>query len=95
MKEFFQTLFNDTESQGTSRIAEFTATLYDRWKNDVEGLTMFVMAINHQSWEHYSRGNSDWCDFYAELYYKYYEKAINYLEKTNSDGLTYFIRTLD
>lgn len=69
---------------------------FDNYKDDIEKLTLLVMVINHISWYHHDDGNDELSQLYADLYYKYYEKAIDYLDSNGRDeDLTYFIRTLD
>jgi len=93
MKELFWTRFDIAEICGKNTIKGVAEANFDEYKDDIEGLTMLVMVLNHKSWDHQ---NDDLCELYADLYYKYYEKAINYLEERNLDKeLTYFIRTLD
>ena len=96
MRELFWERFDLAELCGPETIKGTAEASFDEYKDDVKALTMLVMVINHKSWDHHERKNAELCSLYAELYYKYYEKAINYLEKQNSeDDITYFIRTLD
>lgn len=96
MRELFWTRFDLAEMCGKETIKGVAEASFDEYKDDIEGLTMLVMVINHKSWNHHDMGNDDLCSLYADLYYKYYEKAIELLEKEMRDkDLTYFIRTLD
>ena len=96
MRELFWQRFDLGELCGESTIKGIAEASYDEYKDDIEGLTMLVMVINHKSWHHHDIGNDKLCSLYADLYYEYYEKAINLLEKESRDkDLTYFIRTLD
>ena len=96
MRELFWQRFDLAEMCGKNTIIGVAESSFDEYKDDIEGLTWLVMVINHKSWIHHERGNSELCELYANLYYKYYEKAINYLEKKdNEDDIRYFIRTLD
>ena len=55
-----------------------------------------LLLINHKSWDHHDRGNDELSSLYADLYYEYYEDAIDYLDtQKDEEGLRYFIRTLD
>ena len=96
MRELFWQRFDLAEMCGKNTIVGVAESSFDEYKDDIEGLTWLVMVINHKSWVHHERGNSELCELYANLYYKYYEEAINYLEKKdNEDDIRYFIRTLD
>ena len=96
MREVFWEAFDNAEGGGEETIKVIASMMYQSWKDHIEELTEFVMVVNHKSWNHYERGNTDLCDLYAELYYEYYEKVINMLEKEGRDeDITYFVRTLD
>ena len=96
MKEFFWEAFDDAEEAGNSTVIAIASILYQRWCDRIHELTDLVMVINHKSWDHYEKRNIGFQELYTDLYYEYYEKAINYMEKKGMDSeLTYFIRTLD
>lgn len=96
MRETFWEAFDNAEETGPDTIIAIAGILYLRWRDHIKELTDFVMVVNHKSWNHHDMGNSGLCSLYADLYYKYYEKAINYLEENNrEEDLRYFIRTLD
>lgn len=96
MRELFWERFDTAEMCGEATIKGVAEANFDVYKDDIEGLTMLVMVINHKSWNHHEHGNPKLCELYANLYYKYYEKAINYLEEQgNEDNIRYFIRALD
>lgn len=96
MREVFWKAFDDAEETGNATIIAIASIMYQRWRDDIHELTDLVMVINHKSWDHYSKGNAAFQELYTDLYYEYYEKAINYLEsKGRDEELTYFIRTLD
>ena len=96
MRDIFWGEFDTAELCGPNTIKGLAEAEFDRYKDDVSCLTDLVMVINHKSWHHNDRGHDSLCELYADLYYKYYEKAINYLEAENrEEDLTYLIRTLD
>ena len=96
MRDEFWAAFDDAEEGGANTIQVIANMAYQRWKDSIEELTDLVMVINHKCWEHYRLGNNELSSLYGDLYYFYYEKAINYLEKEKrNEDLTYFIRTLD
>ena len=98
MYEYQTTFMQDfaaIEDLGEVEINELAEKLFQLWKDDIVHLTELIMVINHRSWYWYNV-NDELCTIYTELYYKYDEKAINYLErKGNEDNLRYFFRTLD
>ena len=54
------------------------------------------MVINHKCWDHYHNGDNTLSGLYGDMYYEYYDKAIDYLGKNGSkDQVSYFIQTLD
>lgn len=96
MEDFFWSEFDFVELRGEEAIKRLAKAEYENFKDDIKGITDLVMVINHKSWAWYELHNDKLCEIYADLYYEYYEKVINYLEKLNrEDELTYFIRTLD
>jgi len=96
MEELFWQRFRVAEMCGSETIKSVAEANFNEYKDDIEGLTMLVMTINHKSWAHHDMGNERLSNLYADLYYEYDEKAINYLEKKgNQEELTYFFRTLD
>lgn len=96
MRELFWQRFDLAELGGENVIKDVAKVSFDEYKDKIEWLTMLVMVINHKSWNHHDIGNSKLCSLYADLYYKYYEKAIDYLDENNrEEDLRYFIRTLD
>ena len=96
MRETFWKAFDDAEEAGLNTVIMIASILYQRWRDEICELTDFVMVVNHKSWEHHRKGNSALQELYTDLYYEYYEKAINYLEsKGRNEELSYFIRTLD
>lgn len=96
MRETFWEAFDEAEEGGNATIITIANILYQRWRDSIHELTDLIMVINHKSWDHYQKRNVGFQELYTDLYYKYYEKAIEYLEKEHRDeDLTYFIRTLD
>ena len=84
------------ESFGEAAIIDTADRAFKEWKDNYKYLTELIMVINHKSWYWHSRGNDDLSLFYADLYYKYDEMAITYLEKNRpEEELTYYFRTLD
>ena len=54
------------------------------------------MVINHKCWDHYRAGNRKLSEYYSDLYYEYYDKALHYLDNSGKkEDLVYFIQTLD
>ena len=88
MKTIIWKQFDVAELCGKETIKGVAEADFDEYKDDIESLTALIMVINHKSWAHQA---DDLCDLYADLYYEYYEKAINYLnEQDRHEELTYF-----
>ena len=97
--EYFTTFWHDfdiAEVYGEPAIRDTAKRAFDEWKDDVKYLTELVMIINHKCWDFYRKGADKMSELYSDMFYEYYEKAIDYLgEKCNVDDIKYFIRTLD
>ena len=88
--------FNTAEMEGAKGIKRCAKNLFEEWKDDKRKVTDLVMCINHKSWDWNDRNNTPLMELYADLYYEYYDKALNYFEeKGNKDAIHYFITTLD
>ena len=97
--KYFTTFWSDfsiAERFGKTAIEDTAKRVYEEWKDDVEYLTELVMVINHKCWDHYRNGDNILSGLYGDMYYEYYDKAIDYLDKNGSkDQVSYFIQTLD
>lgn len=97
--EYFTTFWQDfdvAENYGEKAIKDTAKRAFDEWKDDVKYLTELVMIINHKCWDFYYKGANRMSELYDDMYYEYYDKALDYLEeKGNEDDISYFIRTLD
>ena len=97
--EYFTTFWQDfdiAENYGERAIKDTAKRAFDEWKDDVKYLTELVMIINHKCWDFYRTGAMGMSELYDDMYYEYYDKAMNYLEeKGNEDDISYFVRTLD
>ena len=97
--EYFTTFWQDfdvAENYGERAIKDTAKRAFDEWKDDVKYLTELVMIINHKCWDFYRKGAMRMSELYDDMYYEYYDKAMNYLEeKGNEDDISYFVRTLD
>lgn len=81
---------------GYGYVEQQAENLFRKYRDDIEKLTEWVMVINHKCWDFYEKHNSPASNFYSDLYYKYYEKAIDFLDMQNrKEDLSYFITTLD
>lgn len=97
--KYFTTFWSDfsiAERFGKTAIEDTAKRAYEEWKDNVEYLTELVMVINHKCWDHYHNGDNTLSGLYGDMYYEYYDKAIDYLDKNGSkDQVSYFIQTLD
>ena len=87
--------FTIAEHFDEDAIEDTAKRVFEEWKYDIESLTEFIMVLNHKSW-YWNNINQNYCELYVELYYKYNELAINYIEKhMPKEDLDYYFRTLD
>lgn len=97
--EYFTTFWQDfdiAEIFGIDAIRETASRVFNEWKDDVRYLTELVMILNHKCWYFYEHNKQSLSELYADLYYEYNDKALDYLEeKNNKEDLSYYIRTLD
>lgn len=97
--EYVTTLWGDftlAEIFGTDAIEDTAERVFDAWKDNIQYITEFVMILNHKCWYYYEHNNASLSELYANLYYKYDEKVIKYLDDNGrTDDLNYFFRTLD
>ena len=52
MEELFWQRFRLAEMCGPETIKGVAEASFNEYKDDIEGLTMLVMTINHKSWAH-------------------------------------------
>ena len=97
--EYFTTFWTDfdiAEIYGEEAIIDTASRAYEEWKSSIKYITELVMIINHKCWDHYNKGNIELSKLYGDMYYEYYDKALNYIDKNmDKDELRYFIHTLD
>ena len=87
--------FSIAEPFGIAAIKDTALAAFNGCKDNYIWLTELIMVLNHKSW-YWHQKNNELMELYAELYYKYDEKAIDYLEKNyGEEELRYFFRTLD
>ena len=54
------------------------------------------MVLNHKCWYWYEQHEDNLASLYSELYYKYDERVLNYLEeKDDKEAIHYYLSTLD
>lgn len=92
----FRTDFAIADSFGHEATKDTAARAFEEWKDNIIYLTELIMVINHRCWDWYHVGDVEMSALYSDLYYEYYEKAVDYLEeKGNKEDMSYFFRTLD
>ena len=96
--EYITTFWQDfsiAEPFGKSAIRDTAKRAFEEWKDNVSYLTELVMVINHKCW-YWAGTNDSLSHLYSDLYYKYDDMAIAYLENNGSkEDLTYYFKTLD
>lgn len=89
------TFFSDlsiAEWYGIKDVEDTINRVVKSWFDDVEMFTEFVMCVNHKSWEHYQRGNTELARLYSE---KFYELQDMVYEKWDSEAQQYYYRITD
>lgn len=97
--KYFTTFWSDfsiAERFGTGAIEDTAMRAFEEWKSDTKYLTELVMVINHKCWDHYEQKHTELSRLYGDMYYEYYDKALDYLSANGGqEDVSYFIRTLD
>ena len=91
-KTTFYTDFSIADNYGVEAIKDTYNRAFNAWKNNVEYVTEFVMALNWKIWEHYNAGNDKIARLYDELWREADEWCYTNLE---GDNLSYYLRTID
>ena len=89
------TFFSDlsiAEWYGVENVEDTVKRIYKEWFNDVEYFTEFIMCVNHKSWEHYDRKNTELSIYYSELYHELVDEIYNNWDK---GALDYFCKITD
>ena len=71
--ETISTFWSDlsiAEAFGLDSVKDTYERVLESWGRNTEMFTEFVMALNHKSWEHDSRRQTEISQLYADLYYK-------------------------
>ena len=82
--EYFTTFWQDfdfAEMYGESAIRDTAKRSFEVWKDDVEYLTELIMILNHKCWDYYHKDDLKMTNLYGDLFYEYYAKALDYLDK--------------
>lgn len=84
----------DTLNQ--NEIKDAAKQYYQELKDDIVAVAAFVTVLNHKCWYFYENHQQELSDLYSELYYKYNEKAWNWLEKNGTDEEKHwYFKTMD
>ena len=87
--------FTFAEPYGQDAIKDMALAAFKECKDNYIWLTELIMVLNHKSW-YWHKKDEELMELYADLYYEYDEKAINYLDKNyGEEEQCYFFRTLD
>ena len=71
--------FDIAERFGSAAIKDTFNRAFSEWKTDYKYLTELVMVLNHKSWR-FMDTNNDYCQLYADLYYKAHDYALKHLK---------------
>ena len=77
-------------------IENFAKDEYESIKNNITLVAAFVTVLNHKCWYWYDKGNNELSSKYSDLYYKYNEKAWDWLEEQGTDEeKSWYFKTMD
>ena len=79
------------DGYGPDAVVDTYVRVFDEWKDSVEYITEFTMALNWKIWEHYETKPE-----LAKLYNQLWIRADNWcMDNLEGDDLTYYLRTTD
>lgn len=71
--------FSIADKFGANAIRDTFRRAFREWKRDYKMLTELVMVLNHKCWA-FHETNQQYCELYAELYYKAHDYALDNLK---------------
>ena len=87
--------FEGAEKEETINLNTFSEKYYNGIKNYIVPVAAFVTVLNHRCW-HWYQENDELSSLYSNLYYKYNEKAWEWLEQQGTDEeKTWYFKTMD
>jgi len=81
-KQILWSVFDLVKQEAITELAE---KYYGEFESNIEEVAALVTVLNHKCWYYYEHNNQILSDLYAELYYKYNDKAWDWLEKYGTD----------
>ncbi len=88
--------FSIAEKFGLDAINDTAFRAFYAWRDNIAYLTELIMVLNHKCWYWYEQHEDNLASLYSELYYKYDERVLNYLEeKDDKEAIHYYLSTLD
>lgn len=80
------------EVYGPEAVKETCERVMKEWSRNPKMFTEFVLALNHKSWEHDSRRQTEMSQLYADLFYKMHDWIY---ENWDRDGRDYYFSVTD
>ena len=96
--EFHKQLLWDafTYAEQEEEIEVTAQKFFEALHEDVVQLAALITVLNHKCWYWYGIGDTTLSELYSDLYYKYNEKAWDWLEKNGTEEeRNWFFHTLD
>ena len=68
---------------GMSAIADTLRDALTNWRDNIEFFAELIIVLNLKSWEHHARGNNEYSQMYAELYYNVKHLYFDWYDEDN------------
>lgn len=70
--------------------------LYTSMQDNIVKVAALVTMLNHKCWDYYDNGDEEASKLYADLYYKYNDKAWDWLEANGTEEeKDWYFHTMD
>ena len=93
--ETFTTFWKDfsiADIFGIHAIKDTYTRAFNEWKHDYKYLTELVLVLNWRCWHFYDKGNDEYSQLYAHLYYEAAEYAC---ENLSGEAARYYFEITD
>lgn len=100
MEEKFKVLKQEmwlcSDSAEPDALEDFAEEQYENLKDDIAAVAALVTVLNHKSWYWFRNSDEELSYLYSDLYYKYNEKAWNWLEANGTEEeKSWYFHTMD
>lgn len=85
-----------SDSAEPDALEDFAEEQYEALKDDIAAVAALVTVLNHKCWYWFRNGDEELSHLYSDLYYKYNEKAWNWLEANGTEEeKSWYFHTMD